>query len=77
VSKLSAVPAQRVLKALQKAGFEVTRRKGSHVFLSHPDGRATVIPVHKGEDLGRGLLRKIIRDAELTREEFISILKEV
>ena len=64
------------MKALQKAGFDVLRQRGSHVFLRHPDGRATVVPIHKGEDLGRGLLRKIIHDAELTREEFLEFLRE-
>jgi predicted RNA binding protein YcfA (HicA-like mRNA interferase family) len=77
VSKLRSVAAERVVKALQKAGFEVVRRRGSHLFLAHPDGRATVVPVHKGEDLGRGLLRKIIHDAELTREEFLELLGKV
>jgi len=65
-----------VVKTLQKAGFDVVRQRGSHVFLRHPDGRATVVPIHKGEDLGRGLLRKIIHDAELTREEFLEFLRE-
>jgi len=66
-----------VVKALQKAGFDVVRRKGSHVLVRHPDGRTTVVPVHKGEDLGRGLLRKIIHDADLTKEEFLELLKKV
>lgn len=41
------------------------------MFLRHPDGRATVVPVHPGEDIGRGLLRKIIRDAGVDVEEFL------
>lgn len=77
MSKLRPVTAERVIKALQKADFEVVRRRGSHLFLKHSDGRSTVIPVHKGEDLGRGLLRKIIHDAELTREEFLELLGKV
>lgn len=71
------MPAEKVVKALQKAGFEVVRQRGSHIFMRHHDGRATVVPFHKGEDLGRGLLRSIIRDAELTREEFLALLREV
>jgi predicted RNA binding protein YcfA (HicA-like mRNA interferase family) len=39
----------------------VIRVKGSHHYLQHGDGRATVIPVHSGEDIGRGLLAKILR----------------
>jgi predicted RNA binding protein YcfA (HicA-like mRNA interferase family) len=77
VSRLRPLEGERVVKALQKAGFQVMRQRGSHFFLTHPDGRATVVPIHKGEELGRGLLRKIIHDAELTREEFLEFLREV
>ena len=39
-------------------------------FLRHSDGRCTVVPVHRGETIGRGLLAQILRDCEITREEF-------
>ena len=39
--------------------------------MRHPDARTTVVPIHTGEDIGRGLLRKIIRDARLDVEEFL------
>jgi predicted RNA binding protein YcfA (HicA-like mRNA interferase family) len=42
------------------------RIKGSHHFLRHPDGRATVVPVHAGETIGPGLLAQILRDVEMT-----------
>jgi predicted RNA binding protein YcfA (HicA-like mRNA interferase family) len=45
------------------------RVKGSHHFLRHADGRCTVVPVHRGETIGRGLLAQILRDCEMTREE--------
>jgi predicted RNA binding protein YcfA (HicA-like mRNA interferase family) len=64
-----------VVEALKRAGFRVIRQRGSHVFLRHPDGRATVVPVHKGEELGRGILRRIIHDIELTRKEFLELFK--
>ncbi len=38
----------------QGHGFQVLRQRGSHVYLKHSDGRATVVPVHKGESVGRG-----------------------
>jgi predicted RNase H-like HicB family nuclease len=43
--------------------------KGSHHFLQHPDGRCTVVPVHRGEAIGRGLLAQILRDCDVSREE--------
>ena len=77
MSGFRPLPGERVVRALQKAGFDVVRQRGSHVFLRHPDGRATVVPIHKGENLGRGLLRKIMNDTELTRGEFLDFLREV
>jgi predicted RNA binding protein YcfA (HicA-like mRNA interferase family) len=38
------------------------------------EGRVVTIPVHAGKNVGRGLLRKILRDAEITREEFVDLL---
>lgn len=55
-------------------GFEVVRRKGSHNFLQHPDGRCTVVPVHAGETIGRGLMAQIMRDCEITTDDLINYL---
>lgn len=74
--KLRALPPQKIIKTLGKIGFEIVRQKGSHAFLKHPDGRATVVPVHHGEEIGRGLLRKIIKDAKLTRDEFLKLVEK-
>lgn len=67
--------ATELIRALEKAGFQAIRQKGSHVRLKHPDGRVVTVPIHPGRDIGRGLLRKVIRDAELTRDEFMALLK--
>jgi predicted RNA binding protein YcfA (HicA-like mRNA interferase family) len=69
--KLGPLPAAKVIKALQKLGFKVIRQKGSHVFLRHPNGRTTVVPAHASEGIGRGLLAKIIKDADTTTEELL------
>lgn len=53
----------------------MVRQKGSHVQMEHGDGRFVTIPVHAGKTIGRGLLPKILRDAELTTDEFIALLK--
>lgn len=63
------------MRALSKVGFEVVRRRGSHLFLKHADGRATVVPVHIGEIIGPGLMSKILRDVELTGKEFRKLLR--
>lgn len=74
MSNVPAVTGQRLIKALRKMGFEVIRRKGSHNFLQHVDGRCTVIPIHAGETIGRGLLSQIMRDCEISAEELKKIL---
>lgn len=68
--RLPRLRGREVIAALQRAGFSVLRIKGSHHFLQHPDGRRTVVPVHSGETIGPGLLKKILNDAEMTVEEF-------
>jgi predicted RNA binding protein YcfA (HicA-like mRNA interferase family) len=73
---LRPLPADKVIKVLVKIGFKPVRQRGSHVILKRDDGRVTVIPVHRGEEIGRGLLSKIIKDAGLTKEEFLKLLKE-
>jgi len=73
---LRPLPARKLVKILNKIGFEIVRQRGSHLILKHPDGRLTVIPVHPGEQIGRGLLSKVLKDAKLTREEFLKLLEE-
>ncbi len=77
MSKLKPVDAETVIKALEKIGFQPFRKHGSHLVMKHPDGRITVVPIHKGEDLGRGILRKIANDAKITREELMQILEDL
>jgi predicted RNA binding protein YcfA (HicA-like mRNA interferase family) len=61
---------------LENLGFKLVRQKGSHQFFQHPDGRATVVPYHSGEDLSRGLVRRILRDIEISREDFLKLLHQ-
>jgi predicted RNA binding protein YcfA (HicA-like mRNA interferase family) len=76
MTKLPSLTGKDILSILRKIGFEIKRQKGSHVFLQHPDGRATVVPIHSGETIGPGLMAKILRDVNMTKEEFYQLLKE-
>ena len=73
--KLPSVTAPELIAALEKIDFLVIRQKGSHVRMKHEDGRVVTIPVHAGKDIGKGLLLKILRDAELSKEDLIDLLK--
>ena len=73
MSNFPAVTGKQLIKSLKKIGFEKVRSKGSHCFLRHPDGRCTVVPVHTGETIGRGLLSRIMRECEMTLEDLKKI----
>jgi predicted RNA binding protein YcfA (HicA-like mRNA interferase family) len=72
--KLPSITANEIIKLLLKIGFEKVRQKGSHIRLKHSDNRIVTIPVHSGKILGKGLLKKILRDSELTVEELLELL---
>lgn len=74
MSRLPIVKPQRLIKILNKLGFDKIRQEGSHVFFKHPDGRTTVVPFHKGKDIGRGLMRAILNDIKITPKEFQKLL---
>jgi predicted RNA binding protein YcfA (HicA-like mRNA interferase family) len=69
---LPVMKGKDLVAFLETLGFMVIRQKGSHVRMKSDDGRYTTVPVHSGEDVPKGLLRKIIReDLEITLEDFV------
>lgn len=73
--KLPRVSGEQLVRALERAGFEKKRQKGSHVHLRREsDQRRVTVPVHKGADLPIGTLRGILRDAEISPEDFRQLL---
>ncbi|MBN1119546.1 MAG: type II toxin-antitoxin system HicA family toxin [Anaerolineae bacterium] len=77
MSKLPAVSPDDCIKVLQKAGFTISRQRGSHVQMRRdvpPPARTVPVPTGK-KTLPRGTLSAILRQADLTREEFLDLLK--
>ena len=73
--KLPVLKPEDLIKALEKLGFSCTRKsKGSHFRYKHSDGRRTTVPIHKGKDISRGLLRKILRDVDIYLDELKKLL---
>jgi predicted RNA binding protein YcfA (HicA-like mRNA interferase family) len=69
-SGLPVPKPRQLIRALERMGFQLLRNSpGSHSQYEHPDGRRTTVPVHKGRDIGPGLLRKILRDIEIDVDE--------
>lgn len=74
MAKLPSPTGEELISALEKIGFSKVRQKGSHVRMKHEDGRVVTIPVHGGKAIGKGLLLKILRDTNLTKDELIELL---
>ena len=60
-----------VISILGKLGFSEVRQRGSHRHFRHKDGRATTVPVHPGRDISPILLRQILKDINLTAQDFL------
>ncbi|MBP2132421.1 putative RNA binding protein YcfA (HicA-like mRNA interferase family) [Methanomicrobium sp. W14] len=72
--KLPVLSYIEVIKALNKIGYEIDHQTGSHIILrqdTEPYRRLT-IPNHK--EISKGTINSIIRQAGLTRDEFIKLL---
>ena len=77
MTKLKILSPAEMEAVLFHLGFVKTRQKGSHAFYRHSDGRTTTIPHHPGRDLARPLIREILREAEISLEEFEKILRKI
>ena len=72
--KLPVISGREAVRRFERLGYQVVRQRGSHIRLLHPSRsscKPLTIPDHK--ELGKGLLRKLFRDAEVTLEEFMKL----
>ena len=76
MSHLPIVDPKTMEKVLLALGFQRVRQKGRHVFYKHSNGNYTTIPFH-ARDLPKSLVRKIIREAGISVEEFKRIIKDL
>ena len=77
MTKLITTSGKNFCKILEKLGFEKIYGKGSHIRFKHSDGRRTVVPVHGNEDLGKGLLRTILNQVDLSKEEYEELRRKI
>ena len=68
--KLPLLSSKELCKFLEKEEFQFVRQKGSHRFYRHSDGRTTVVPMHNNKDIKRSLLKGILNEIKMSREEF-------
>jgi predicted RNA binding protein YcfA (HicA-like mRNA interferase family) len=76
MSKLPIISSKDMVKILILLDFSEIRQNGSHKIYKHEDGRTVIIPFH-GEDIGRGLLRKILNEIEISIDEYIVLKKKI
>jgi predicted RNA binding protein YcfA (HicA-like mRNA interferase family) len=74
-NKLPRVSASEAIRALEKAGYFLVRQSGSHRIYKNAEGRRATVPYHSGKELHPKILKSILRDADLTTEEFIELMK--
>jgi len=72
MSRLPVCSGTDVVKAFRQLGYELDHQTGSHMILRHSSGRRLTIPNHR--ELAKGTLRALIREAGLTKEQFVALL---
>ncbi|MDT8781276.1 MAG: type II toxin-antitoxin system HicA family toxin [Candidatus Bathyarchaeota archaeon] len=75
--KLSPINADKLIRVLEREGYRVTRQKGSHIIMMDAKKNRIVIPMHSGKEIKIGLLRAILKEAGIGREEFQKLLKKI
>lgn len=76
MTRLPVLKAPEVIRVLEKLGYQKARHRGGHAHYVKPGRKTIPVPIHGDQDIGRGLLRKIIRDLQISREEFLRLLRE-
>ncbi len=72
MSRLPVCSGADAVRAFRKIGYEVDHQTGSHMILRHPSGRRLTVPNHR--ELAKGTFRALIRDAGLSKEQFVELL---
>ncbi len=69
---LPSLNAKHLIRILLKKGFIQVRQSGSHIIFKHTDERRTTVPFHSSKDLGKGLIRQIMKDAGITPKDIMN-----
>ena len=72
MSRLPVCSGRDAVRAFGKLGYVEDHQTGSHIILRHPNQRRLTVPNHP--ELAKGTLRSLIREAGISKEEFIALL---
>lgn len=64
--------SKELIKILEKKGFIFSRQSGSHAIYTNQNGVKVTVPIHGKKNLGKGLLKQIIKDAGLSTDDIVS-----
>lgn len=73
--KLPRINAADAIRALERAGFFLVRQSGSHKIYKNAAGKRITVPFHSGKQLHPKILKSILRDADMSVEEFLQLMK--
>jgi len=73
--KSPRITADEVIRALEKAGFKLSRQSGSHKVYKNPAGKRATVPYHKGRTLHPKVLASVLKDAQLIKEECLKLVQ--
>ncbi len=74
MSRLPVCSGQDAVRAFSKLGYQVDHQTGSHMILRHHQMRRLSVPNHR--ELAKGTLRALIREAGISKEEFLQLLED-
>jgi predicted RNA binding protein YcfA (HicA-like mRNA interferase family) len=74
MTRIPALRASEIVRALQRLGFEFVRQRGSHIRLRHPEGRLASVPEHGSRELRREFVLEILKQAGVEVADFLAAL---
>ena len=75
MQKIPPVSPKKIIKLLERLGFKVVRQKGSHIIMIDENRRRIVVPNHPGKNIKPSLVRVIIKEVGISRQEFFELLR--
>ena len=76
MTKIKPLSHKKIIRALEKVGFQPVRQTGSHLFMKNPDGRTTIIPIHSKE-IKVEIINAILKEAKISRDEWIELIRSL
>lgn len=74
MTRIPALRAREIIRAMEHLGFEPTRQRGSHIRLRHPDGRRATVPDHGATEFRREFIMDLLKQAKIDTSDFLAAL---